>query len=88
MQQQALTLRLDAYHSNVSSGLDAYHNHILLLADGVTFTVSAWDAMAGRGGSDWNFPDICHTFWLLLHLRLVSQITINIELQGLCCGTI
>lgn len=50
MQRQALRL-----------WLDAYHYHILLLADGMTFTLSAWDAIAGRGGSDGTFPDAFFT---------------------------
>lgn len=45
--------------------LDAYHCRILLLADGMTFTLSAWDAIAGRGGSDGTFP---WCFWFSSHL--------------------
>lgn len=60
MQRRALRLRLDAYHER-----------ILLPADGVTFAVSARDAIAGRGGSGsgsgWTLPaGSFHTSWLLL----------------------
>lgn len=48
--------------------LDAYHNHILSLVDGVTFTLSARDAIAGRGGHPRTFPDaFFHTF---RHIKL------------------
>lgn len=67
MQPQALRLRLDAYH-----------RHVLLAADEVTFALSAWDAIAGPAGSTGGtFPppvDFSHlvppSFGVLLVWRL------------------